>query len=51
MKRGGLLWWLLVGWWWAPACWLGRVVLWLVAWPVGLWRSIRHSQRKAVRRS
>lgn len=26
--------------------WLGRVGLWLVFWPVGLWRSLRHGRRK-----
>lgn len=44
-RRPGLLWWLLIGWWWRPACWCGRVLLWLVAWPLGLWRSIKHGQR------
>ena len=38
----GLAYWLLVGWWWGPVKWLGRVLLWLVLWPVGLWRSIVH---------
>lgn len=27
-------------------CWIGRVALWLLFWPLGLWRSIKHSQRK-----
>lgn len=49
-RRPGLVWWLTVGWWWRPCCWAGRVLLWLVAWPLGLWRSLRHSQRKAARR-
>src|SRR4051812_11698543 len=31
----GPLYWLLVGWWWGPAKWMGRVLLWLVLWPVG----------------
>jgi hypothetical protein len=48
--RRGAAWWLLVGWWWAPACWAGRVTLWVFAWPLGLWRSIRHGQRKQARR-
>ncbi len=48
--RRGAAWWLTVGWWWAPACWAGRVTLWLFAWPLGLWRSIRHGQRKQARR-
>lgn len=46
MRRGSLAWWLLVGWWWAPACWVGRVLLWLIFWPVGLWRSLRHGAKK-----
>ena len=29
---------------------LGRIFLWLVFWPVGLWRSLRHSQRKDLDR-
>lgn len=49
-RKRGATWWLLVGWWWAPACWAGRVLLWLVVWPLGLWRSLRHGQRKAARR-
>jgi hypothetical protein len=48
--RRGAAWWLLVGWWWAPCTWAGRVTLWLFAWPLGLWRSIRHGQRKQARR-
>jgi hypothetical protein len=31
---------------WNITKWLGRVALWLVFWPVGLWRSIRHGQAK-----
>lgn len=42
----GPMYWLLVGWWWAPAKWIGRVLLWLVLWPVGLWRSITNSRSK-----
>lgn len=30
--------------------WLGRVVLWIVFLPVGLWRSIRHGRRKETDR-
>jgi hypothetical protein len=37
--------WLAVGWWWEPAKWLGRVSLWLLFLPVGLWRSVRHSRK------
>jgi hypothetical protein len=35
-------------WPWAFIKWLGRVLLWLVFLPVGIWRSIRHSRKKAV---
>lgn len=48
MRRRSTTWWLLIGWWWAPLCWAGRVLLWLVAWPLGLWRSLRHHARKQV---
>lgn len=51
MRRGSAIWWLVIGWWWAPACWMGRVLLWLVAWPAGLWRSHRHAQRADARRA
>jgi hypothetical protein len=40
----GPIYWTLVGWWWGPLKWLGRVLLWLAFWPIGLWRSIRHHQ-------
>lgn len=30
----------------APFTWLGRVVLWLLFWPLGLWRSIRHGRKR-----
>lgn len=30
--------------------WLGRVVLWLLLPPLGLWRSIRHGRRARDRR-
>lgn len=43
-------WWVTIGWWWAPACWVGRVFLWLVFWPAGLWRSIRHGRKADARR-
>lgn len=42
--------WLLVGWWWNPLKWVGRVLLWLLLWPVGLWRSIRHGRKKSEQR-
>lgn len=41
-----LTYWLLLGFWWAPTKWLGRVILWLTFWPLGLWRSHRAAQRK-----
>lgn len=40
----GVVWWLLVGWYWAPAKWLGRVLLWVLFFPLGLWRSIVHGR-------
>lgn len=43
--------WCTVGWWWEPLCWSGRVMLWLFAWPVGLWRSHRHAQRNDTARA
>ncbi len=41
----GWAYWLSVGWWWEPLKWLGRVALWIVFWPLGLWRSIRHGRK------
>ena len=41
----GPVYWLLIGWWWGPTKWLGRVMLWLFLWPVGLWRSIVHGRK------
>ena len=41
----GLVYWLVVGWWWEPTKWIGRVLLWLCCWPLGLWRSIRHGRK------
>jgi hypothetical protein len=38
----GLWYWLLLGWWWGPTKWMGRVLLWLLFWPLGLWRSSVH---------
>lgn len=29
---------------------IGRIILWLVAWPLGLWRSIRHGEQKDARK-
>lgn len=42
--HGAAYWWL-VGWWWEPLKWLGRMSLWLVFFPVGLWRSLRHGRK------
>ena len=50
MKTHGATYWMIVGWWWAPLKWAGRVVRWLVFWPVGLWRSMRHSRQVDNRR-
>jgi hypothetical protein len=30
--------------------WCGRVTLWVVFWPVGLWRSFRHGERKRAKK-
>lgn len=46
----GLGWWLLIGWWLAPALWLGRVCLWLLFFPLGIWRSVAHSRNKRDKR-
>lgn len=46
----GCLYWLTVGLVVGPVTWAGRVGLWLVAWPIGLWRSIRHGQKADARR-
>jgi hypothetical protein len=34
----------------APLFWLGRVSLWLLFLPLGLWRSIRHGKKQSERR-
>lgn len=34
----------------APFFFTGRVMLWLVFWPLGLWRSVRHGRKKSERR-
>lgn len=41
----GPAYWLLVGWWWLPLAKLGRVLLWMLFWPAGLWRSMRHGRK------
>lgn len=35
---------------WNFVKWLGRVMLWLVFLPLGLWRSIRHGRKKDLAR-
>lgn len=42
--------WLFVGWWLAPILWLGRVSLWVLFFPLGIWRSIAHSRAKSENR-
>lgn len=37
-------------WLFAPITWLGRVTLWIVFWPLGLWRSVRHGRKKSEAR-
>ncbi len=34
----------------APVFWLGRVTLWIVFLPLGLWRSVRHGRKQSERR-
>lgn len=41
----GFMYWLLVGWYWGPLKWVGRVLLWVFLWPVGLWRSVVHGRK------
>jgi hypothetical protein len=33
----------------APFLWLGRVLLWIVFFPIGIWRSLRHHRKKGER--
>jgi hypothetical protein len=33
----------------APLFWLGRVALWILVLPIGIWRSLRHHRKKGVR--
>lgn len=42
----GLLYWVTVGWLWSPLKWLGRMLMWLFVWPLGLWRSMTSSRDK-----
>lgn len=34
----------------APVFWLGRVTLWVVFLPLGIWRSIRHGKKQSEKR-
>lgn len=34
----------------APFTWLGRVTLWFLLLPVGIWRSIHHGRKKTERK-
>lgn len=35
----------------APILWLGRIFLWIVLFPIGVWRSLRHHRKKGERRT
>jgi len=35
----------------APIFWLGRVLLWVVFFPLGIWRSLVHHRKKGERRT
>jgi len=37
-------------WLFAPVLWLGRVLLWFVFLPIGIWRSIHHGRKKTERK-
>lgn len=41
----GAAYWVGVGWWWEPLCWAGRMSLWLLLFPIGLWRSVRKGRK------
>ena len=34
----------------APIFWLGRVALWVLFLPLGIWRSVVHGRKKSERR-
>lgn len=34
----------------APVFWLGRVSLWVLFLPLGLWRSVRHGRKQSEKR-
>lgn len=46
----GWVYWVSIGWVWEPLKYLGRVALWLVFWPAGLWRSLTHGRSKGANR-
>jgi hypothetical protein len=33
-----------------PVTFLGRMLLWLWMWPLGLWRSLRHGRKKDTKK-
>lgn len=35
----------------APIFWIGRIFLWIVFLPLGIWRSLRHHRKKGERRT
>jgi hypothetical protein len=35
----------------APLFWIGRVTLWVLILPVGIWRSLRHHRKKGQRKA
>jgi hypothetical protein len=42
--------WIFVGWWLGPVKWIGRVLLWLVFFPAGIWRSYVHHKKTGAAR-
>lgn len=50
MMGRGWVYWVTIGWVWEPLKWLGRVMLWLVFFPLGLWRSLVHGRSKGENR-
>lgn len=34
----------------APVFWLGRITLWILVLPLGIWRSLVHHRKKGERR-
>lgn len=42
---------LFMSWWWEPIKWAGRLLLWVLFFPLGLWRSIRHGANKRDRKA